>query len=195
MNHLAHAHLAAGAGDALLAASVLGDFVKGPVDDSQWPADLACGIRLHRRIDGYTDRHPLVAECREHFPRDWRRLAGPCLDICWDHFLARQWPQWHPQALPAFSARAGDILQAHAAHFPPRAHGFSRWLARERILDSYATRAGIEAAVDVLIHRLPDTAGLGQVTRQWLEKNDGWLETRFSLLYPDILTTAQQHLP
>ena len=38
----------------LLAGAILADFGKGPID-SKWPLELQAGIRLHRRIDAFTN--------------------------------------------------------------------------------------------------------------------------------------------
>ena len=53
MNYLAHLHLG-GDRPAQLLGSLYGDFVKGPLA-GQWPAEIEAGIRLHRRIDAFTD--------------------------------------------------------------------------------------------------------------------------------------------
>ena len=192
MNHLAHAHLAAHGSPSYRAGSVLGDFVKGVIDNAQWPADLACGLRLHRRIDGFTDRHPITMECRERFPASWRRLAGPALDVIWDHFLSRQWDGWHTQPLPDFSERTCVDLLQFLPVLPARANAFCHWLKQERILESYQSTAGVEQALALMVHRLPHSAGIAPVTRGWLEEHHDWLETRFRLLYADTLATAQQ---
>jgi len=41
----------------------MGDFVKGPLDDRYAP-DVTRGLLLHRRVDSYTDGHPIVAGSR-----------------------------------------------------------------------------------------------------------------------------------
>ncbi|TNF34003.1 MAG: DUF479 domain-containing protein [Gammaproteobacteria bacterium] len=197
MNHLAHAHLArahpeGSSSASFCAGSVLGDFVKGVIDDNDWPAALADGIRFHRRIDGFTDRHPITRECRQRFPSDWRRLSGPALDVLWDHFLSRQWHDWHPAPLPAFTHQACQDMLQFAHHFPQRALPFSRWLAGDKVLDSYATPAGVEAALSLTIHRLPHSGQLAAVTRQWLATHDEWLESRFRLLYAECLLHSQR---
>ena len=53
MNHLAH-FLLAPDDDAGRAGTLLGDFIRG-TDLSAWPAEVEHAIRLHRRIDAFTD--------------------------------------------------------------------------------------------------------------------------------------------
>src|SRR3990167_1395012 len=73
MNYLAHLHLG-GDAPAQLLGSLYGDFVKGPLA-GQWPADIEAAIHLHRRIDVFTDNHPLQAQARAAEPQLPERLA------------------------------------------------------------------------------------------------------------------------
>lgn len=193
MNHLAHAHLAAHGSTAYRAGSVLGDFVKGPLHEGRFPAELQAGLQLHRRVDGFTDRHPLLHDCRERFPRDWRRLAGPALDVFWDHFLSLQWPNWHADTLADFSTDTGLALHAHADQLSATARRFSHWLAKDRILETYDTLDGVAEALDLMRHRLPASAGLAQAGRRFLAQEHAWLESRFRLLYAETLDWIQQN--
>ena len=53
MNYLAHFHLA-GDDPAMIGGALLGDFVKGSLG-GEYHRDLERGIRLHRRIDAFSD--------------------------------------------------------------------------------------------------------------------------------------------
>ena len=59
MNLLAHLHLSAGLSAEETAGNVLADFLP---NDLVAPPGIDRGITLHRKIDGFTDRHPLVVE-------------------------------------------------------------------------------------------------------------------------------------
>ncbi|MBD3894402.1 DUF479 domain-containing protein [Halomonas sp. ML-15] len=88
MNFLAHAWLARHGSDDFLYGNLIADGVKGS-DLSDWSAATAAGIRHHRRVDAWVDRHPQVLAARHRAPRAQRRYAGIALDLVWDHFLAR----------------------------------------------------------------------------------------------------------
>lgn len=92
MNYLAHLHLGGDAPPQLLG-SLYGDFVKGPLA-GRWPTEIEAAIRLHRRIDAFTDSHPLQARARARFPAARRRTAGMLLDLFFDHCLARDWVEY-----------------------------------------------------------------------------------------------------
>jgi len=91
LNFLAHAWLARGGSDAFLLGNLVADGIKGS-DLSAWPAPFAEGVRHHRRVDAFVDRHDTVRGALERTPKGQRRFAGIALDLVWDHFAARQLP-------------------------------------------------------------------------------------------------------
>ena len=89
MNYLAHLHIAHHCNSSLLG-NLLGDFVKGD-PEKQYSQEIVDGIRLHRFVDSYTDRHELIKEAKAYFPVSQRRFAGIALDMFWDHCLSSNW--------------------------------------------------------------------------------------------------------
>ncbi|MEE9102444.1 ACP phosphodiesterase [Pseudomonas nitroreducens] len=108
MNYLAHLHLG-GDRPAQLLGSLYGDFVKGPLA-GQWPADIEAAIRVHRRIDAFTDSHPLIQIAKTRFPQERRRMAGVLLDVFFDHCLARDWGRFSEEPLEQFTHRVYGVL-------------------------------------------------------------------------------------
>ncbi|NCF19921.1 MAG: ACP phosphodiesterase, partial [Haliea sp.] len=100
MNFLAHFHLAwPDAG--LVAGGLEGDYYKGPLR-GDLPAAIERGVRLHRAIDAYTDRHPVLEQLRRQFPERLRRYAGILIDISFDHYLSRHWSSFSDIPLGEF---------------------------------------------------------------------------------------------
>lgn len=167
MNFLAHLWLADHT-QTSLAGSVLGDVVRGS-DLSAYPADIAQGIRLHRRVDAATDRHPLMRDARAAFGPGERRYAGIVLDLVADYALVNAWPDFHHESLEAFTQRCGLAMEAAEAWFllgggsRPRATGFAE------LLRSYGSHAGIERAVLRTASRMRDPQGLIDAARRWTE--------------------------
>ncbi|HEX7953720.1 MAG TPA: hypothetical protein VF523_11700, partial [Burkholderiales bacterium] len=65
-------------------------FVKGPLDD-RYATDITRAIVMHRKIDSYTDAHPLVLASKARISPARRRYAGIMVDMFYDHFLAKYW--------------------------------------------------------------------------------------------------------
>lgn len=109
MNFLAHCLIADQATDQtvpeLLAGGFLGDFIKGTVP-ADLPEPLALGVRLHRRIDAFSNQLPGISTSCRRFPKPLRRLAPAFVDVIADHCLARHWQRFSAEPLESFSARA-----------------------------------------------------------------------------------------
>lgn len=165
MNFLAHLWLADQTGTSL-AGSILGDIVRGR-DLSAYPDDIALGIRLHRRVDAATDRHPLIVAVRQDFAAGERRYAGIVLDLVCDHLLARQWPDLHGEVLAAFSQRAAQAQQEAGAWYrqagarEPEAARFARLLA------SYQSVEGMDRAMGSVQSRLRRGEDFAAAARHW----------------------------
>ena len=74
MNYLAHFHLSYGSDDLLIGA-LLGDFIKGPLKGER-KSLLNRVFWLHRKIDVFTDSHPLLKQAHQLFQPRYRRYAG-----------------------------------------------------------------------------------------------------------------------
>ncbi len=150
------------------AGSLMGDFVKGPLDN-KLPAQLARHIRLHRRLDSYTrDSQPFQTSRRRIDPR-FRHGRSVMVDVFYDHLLASQWDSYHPQPLAEFSqqvyAGLNEVfellspgLQQILPHMTERNWLFSYRQERvmQRVLQRLEERIG---------HRLPLAEGYSELSR------------------------------
>ncbi len=140
MNHLAHFHLA-GECEHLVLGALLGDYVKGPLTGAL-PHALERGVRLHRRVDAFTDGHERLRALRVHFGPGERRLAGVVTDLFFDYLLTRHWERFHAPALRDFSTRVCAILERHVAALPPPAARQARRIVEHDLLCRYGEVAG-----------------------------------------------------
>jgi len=74
MNYLAHLFLAEENDDAKLGA-LLGDFVKGTILD-KYSKEVEKEIQIHRKIDFYTDHHPIVKDAKKLFSVEKRKYGN-----------------------------------------------------------------------------------------------------------------------
>ena len=152
MNFLAHCLLARpGAG--LVAGGVLGDFVKGPIP-SHLPADLKAGIRLHRRIDSYSNRLPELRAGFAHFDPALRRVAPVLLDIVADHCLALAWRRFAEDELEAFTPEVYGALASYHAWAPEPGREFVNHMTRTDLLARYVEPLVIRRAMANVLARL-----------------------------------------
>lgn len=151
MNYLAHLHLG-GPAPAQLLGSLYGDFVKGPLR-GRFSADIEAAIRLHRRIDAFTDSHPAVLAARARFPAERRRTSGILLDLFFDHCLARAWDDYASESLPQFTNRVYRVLTA-TPELPGQLARIAPRMAAQDWLGSYRDFATLPRVVNAMRHRL-----------------------------------------
>lgn len=153
MNFLAHLRL--GPDEPQLAlGGLLGDFVKGPLDTIALPDTVRQGIWLHRRIDAFTDRHPLVARSKARVTSERRRYAGIMVDMFYDHLLACHWQRFADQPLADFTARMYQAVLAQQTLMPERARKVLVRMAQEDWLGSYAELNNLHLALNNMARRL-----------------------------------------
>lgn len=182
MNFLAHLYLS-GPDDDDLVGNLLGDFIKGPLADT--PPRYRDGIELHRRIDSFTDDHVTVATSRRRIEGERRRFAGVIVDMCYDHFLARDWDQHTDEPLEAFSARVYGLLRERRDHLPPRLARALPWMQRQDWLVSYREPAGIALALNGIGRRLKRGNALSGAGDELLTHYEG-LGEDFRAFFPEL---------
>lgn len=182
MNYLAHLHLG-GPAPAQLLGSLYGDFVKGPLS-GKWPLEIERAIRLHRRIDVFTDSHPLVLQAKARFPAERRRYAGILLDIFFDHCLALRWDNYANERLPEFTARVYRVL-ADEPRLPERLALIAPHMAAQDWLGSYRDFAVLERVLLGMQRRLSRPEGL-QGAMPELEALYQPLSEDFLAFYPQL---------
>lgn len=177
MNFLAHAWLARGGNDAFLYGNMIADGVKGDPGDG-WPAEIARGIRHHRRVDAWVDGHTVIREVRARAPRPQRRVVGIALDLVWDHFVARD----HADA--ALIARCYRVLESQGTA-PDRLAPMIPVLIEDDWLTRYADFEFTCRAIVGLGRRLSGPNRLAELV-PWLRTDYSALERDFRQLWPAL---------
>ena len=152
MNWLAHLFLSDPA-PACRIGNLLPDFVAASTLASL-PPEYQHGIVQHRRIDAYADAHPVFRRSVRRFAPPFRRYGGVLVDIFYDHFLARDWPDFAPTSLPVFAAEVYASFDAATPALPADARAALQHLSRADWLCSYGELSGIENVLYRLSHRL-----------------------------------------
>jgi acyl carrier protein phosphodiesterase len=188
VNFLAHAYLADGSDESLVG-SLMGDFVKGPLDGRHGPG-LTRALVLHRRVDSYTDAHPVVVGSRARVSLARRRYAGILVDLFYDHFLARHWKDYSDLSLEAFTAGVYATLRHNHALLPERLQLMAARMAAMDWLASYRDVDAIGLALDRMGERLKrGNALLGSAAE--LASNYDAFEADFRVFFPDVVRFAR----
>lgn len=182
MNYLGHLYLSPPGEDALLG-SLMGDFVKGPIA-GDFPPAISRAIALHRRLDSFTDSHPVVAISKSRISSLRRRYAPIMLDVFYDHFLALHWSEFHDQPLGRFTAQVYEILERRHGELPAALQRVAPSMRRWDWFGSYAEIETIYGTLNRIGQRLRRENPL-QGSADELLDHYGELEADFRLFLPD----------
>ncbi len=183
MNYLAHFHLAWPHED-LVAGGLEGDYHKGPLP-GRLPESLQAGVSLHRAIDGFTDRHPLLAELRAQFPEGSRRYAGILMDLSFDYFLSRHWQDFSDVSHTEFSGAVYDMLARREAELSEPARQMALRLAEYDVLMQYTQWDMVTASAARIGKRLKRANPLHRA-EELLAPLQEELERVFLVFYPEL---------
>ncbi len=196
MNFLAHCAIPHDALDDahpdLVAGGFAGDFIKGPVPDSL-PEHLALGVRLHRRIDAYSNQHPGIRASCDRFPRHLRRFAPIFVDVIADHLLARHWERFHAQPLTAFSREAYEAIRPHLGRLSEDGRRFYRLMTEHDLLAGYRAAPAMQRGLESIVRRLKRPVPADDLESVVAARLPA-LEADFLVYYPDLVDHAARWL-
>lgn len=183
MNFLAHFYLAENTEESILG-NFLGDFVKGPLENKFCP-EIQKGIIIHRKVDSFAEQHSLFIKSKTLISLPRRRFAGIIIDLCYDHFLAKNWNQFSPISLKDFTQNVYSVLLANNNLFPEKLNYFVNKMAAEDWLCSYDTKESIGKIMDRVSNRLKVKNNLPGSVKE-LIANYNELENLFFLFFKEL---------
>lgn len=192
MNYLAHMYLA-GDSEESVVGNVLGDFVKGRIGD-EFPSGIADGIRVHRKIDAYTDSHETVLRCKRLISPERRRFSGIIVDLAFDHLLAVNWDDYSELPLGEFIRKTYAVLARNADAMPQRPREVFQIMIEEDWLWSYRELEGIGLALDRIAIRIKRRFGRENSlpgAAEEIARNYGALEDNFRVFFPELISFAR----
>lgn len=191
MNFLIHLYVADQNKDSLIG-HFLGDFVKGS-NLQRFNQQIQAAIRCHRKIDTFSDHHDATRRSRRRISKIRRRFAGVIVDVCYDHFLARNWNRYKQCSLQSFTRKVYKELQQHR----PLLNTHEQ-LVLDRMIDydwlgSYYHLENVGIALDRISTRLSrGDAFLGSICD--VESNYKGLERDFNAFFPDLIYFSKSEM-
>ena len=192
MNYLAHAFLSFGNKD-VLAGNMISDFVKGK-SQYDFPLPVQKGIRLHRLIDEFTDKHPATAMAKTFFRPQYRLYSGAFVDVVYDHFLSVDKNYLaNDEALLLFSQQAYFLLDGNYFLFPLRFQKIYPFMKQQNWLYNYQFLPGIKNSFRGIVHR---AAYLNEsnIAFDIFNKNYDELEECYHLFFSELYNFSKQNL-
>lgn len=151
MNFLGHIFLTPN-DDEILLGNFIADSVKGN-PEKIYSGKIVEGIRFHRAIDEFTDNHPLVKQGVDRFRNSQARYASVVIDVIYDHILASNWAEFHPDKLEVLTQSTYQRLEAQSAHFPPQVNHYFPYMKEQNWLYNYQFEWGVLKSLEGLDRR------------------------------------------
>lgn len=194
MNYLAHLYLAEDTDESRLG-NLLGDFVKGPIDNTYSPG-ITKGIRTHRKVDVFTDSHRKFLDSKKLISPRRRRFAGVIIDLSFDHFLAKNWAAYSDSELNSFTRSIYEMLGRNSHLLPERLALFLPRMIDEDWLGSYEKLESIAWIIDRISKRLErrfkrQNTLSGAVEE--IESNYRELDRNFKDFFPELIGFVENY--
>lgn len=189
MNHLAHLYLSQSNID-LMVGNFIADQVKGKQIES-FSEGIQKGIRMHRSIDTFTDKHPIVMKSKKRLYANYHKYAAVIVDLFYDHLLARSWATYSPISLNSFAQNTYTFLASKREEMPERSKRILYYMTEGNWLSGYATENGIKQALSGLASRAKFDSKM-EFSHLDLKKDYELYATDFKLFFPKLIEYTSQ---
>lgn len=184
MNYLAHIYLSEGIKE-LTIGNFIADSIKGN-KFQHFPKKIKDGIILHRALDTFTDRHPIVRKSTHRLFPSYSHYSGVVVDILYDHFLAKNWHEYSEVPLLEYTHNFYDLLQDNYEILPLRVKQFMPYMIRDNWLYNYATIEGIGKILFQMDQRTKNRSKMQYATKE-LELYYPLFEAEFKAFFNEII--------
>jgi acyl carrier protein phosphodiesterase len=191
MNFLAHIYLS-GDDDGITIGNFIADGIKGK-RYQKYPKQIQKGILLHRAIDSYTDSHLIVKQSTKRLHENYSHYSGVIVDILYDHFLAKNWKDYHDMPLDEYVDEFYEILRNNFGVLPTRIQRMMPYMIGDNWLLNYATIAGISKILNQMNIR---TKGISKMNFAVLELEEFYteFEEEFTSFFAELIDYSKNKL-
>ena len=184
MNTLAHLYLSGNDPDLILG-NFIGDSVRGR-EFFQLDERVQEGVRLHRKIDRFTDQHPIFRQISSLMRGDFGRYCTVVADVFLDHFLARDWERFDARSLEDYTRWIHQILAERIDTCPERSRRYFKYLSTTDTLLHYRSTEGISRTLLQMAKRARFNSGMENagavLRRQYPQLKEG-----FESFFPELV--------
>jgi acyl carrier protein phosphodiesterase len=191
MNFLAHIYLS-GEDEGITIGNFIADGIKGK-RYLKFPPKIQKGILLHRAIDSFTDLHPTVKQSTARLHENYGHYSGVIVDILYDHFLAKNWSDYHSQPLEEFVADFYELLRKNFQILPTRIQRMMPYMITDNWLLSYATIPGISTILTQMNVRTKRRSKMNFAVME-LETYYSEFENEFTSFFDELIIYSDEKL-
>ncbi len=190
MNHLAHFFLS-GDNEDLAIGNFVADFISNR-ELPQFTEGVKQGIMLHRKIDAFTDAHPIVKQSTKRLHPFHHKYSPVIVDIYYDFLLAKNWNKyadgdpavWNDD-LRSFVDKIYNLLTERHLDLPLKLRNRLPRMIADDWLMRYSTYEGLHRAFLMIEKHAAFPGNFGNAAthlEMYLEEFDA----EFNLFFPDL---------
>ena len=191
MNFLAHAYLSFDNPE-ILTGNMIGDFVKGR-DFTHLPSEIQKGVRLHRKIDHFTDKHEFFKKSVYRISDVHGKYRFVIADVFYDHFLARNWNNYHKHELVFFTKSTYSTLHQFEDHLPEKFKFALSFMEKNDWLYNYQNLDKLEMFIKGLSNRSKYGVNL-ETSIEDLNSSYKHFEEDFTTFFSDVISFSKSEL-
>jgi len=192
MNFLAHLYLS-GDNQKIMVGNFIGDFVKGRNPIEKFEAEILKGIELHRAIDAFTDSHAIVKKSKVRLREKYRHYAPVIVDVFYDHFLAKYWPDHHTMPLAQYAGHAYAILKSFGTVLPEEVKTMLPYMISGNWLVNYGDTEGIRRTLAGMSKRSKFDPKMDESIDDLLENYEDF-KNEFDSFFPELKNYCETFL-
>ena len=183
MNFLSHLYLA-GDSEGLIIGNYIADSVKGNAL-LDYTSEIQKGIILHRKIDTFTDSHPIVEQSKQRLREKYKKYASVIVDIYYDHYLAINWNTYSDVSLRKFTQNMYKVILNNQAVLPTKSVHFTKYMLQHDILFAYSKLEGIEKVLSGMASRTSFQSNMEHAFHD-LKEHYKLFDNEFNLFFPEL---------
>jgi acyl carrier protein phosphodiesterase len=191
MNYLAHSFLSF-ADEPILFGQFIADDIKGS-QWKTWPPEIQQGILLHRFIDDFTDKHPLLLELRKRLHPTLGKFAGVVLDVLFDHALSLRWEQHTELSREKWIQSTYSKLQQRIQEMSEKRKFILSAMIRHDWMNMYSTEEGTSLILQQMSRRIALDNPLYSAFDAF-ENHQMHILSTFDEFFPEILFETRRKL-
>ena len=170
----------------------IADFIRNR-EVQNYSQSIQKGIILHRKIDTYTDNHPLVRMGTARLQPRHRKYAPVILDVLFDYLLANNWEKYSNEPISAYTIRVYKILMRHKTILPPRIGNRLPEMVADDWLIKYGWGDGLRDVFNKMKKRVSRPTLLDNAVES-LKKDYDLYESEFNLFFPEVIEYVKREI-
>lgn len=183
MNYLAHLFLSC-QDDDLVIGNFIADSIKNK-EISSFSTSIQQGIYLHRQIDSFTDKHPIVKRGTQRLHVHHHKYAPVVMDIYFDNLLAHNWKRYSDESISDFAQRMYRILTERQLDLPLKMQKYVPNMIANDWLQKYGTFEGLQYTFERMDRRTRFPSNFKNAVRH-LKDDFTLFNEEFNLFFPDV---------